>query len=92
MRIESREKCCSGRAASSRIIELTEFQTVLCQGIKVRSRDLSAIAGDVRESHIIDHDHDNVGTIITCFIGFLRSLDKEWYEAQQEYMMLSLWY
>ena len=52
-----------GGAAAPRIVKLGELRAALGQGLEVRSGNLTAIASDIGESHIVHHDQDDVGTL-----------------------------
>ncbi len=63
------------------VVELCETQPALGQPVEVGSLDFPAIASDIRVTHVIDHDEDDVGPgpVRLCTRG-------EWagYEAAEE--------
>ena len=58
--VESGQQRCAGRAAAARVVELSEAQSLRCQRVQVRRRDLAPVASDVGEAHVIGHDDDDV--------------------------------
>ena len=57
-------KRCSRRTASPRVVELRKLRTASCQCIEMRRRDLATVGTDVRESHVVHHDDDDVGAFV----------------------------
>jgi hypothetical protein len=53
------------RAALAEIIKLAEAQTLGREGIEVRRLDFTAEATEIRVSHVIGHDEDDVGLVFT---------------------------
>ena len=60
MLVKPGEKRRSGGAAASRVVELCETQAIARQPIKVRRFGLRAVAADVAEPHVVDHDDDDI--------------------------------
>ena len=59
--IETGEQAGARRAASRRVIHLSEAQTVLRKVIETRRFDLAAIAPEIRVAQVIGQNHDDVG-------------------------------
>jgi hypothetical protein len=58
MRVKSRQQGCSGRAASGAVVKLREANSIRGQCIKVWSFDLTSVAAQVGEPHVIrQNDH-----------------------------------
>ena len=50
--------------AAARVIELGKSGSPGREGIEMRGGDLTPITADVRESHVIHHDEDDVGPVV----------------------------
>ena len=61
MRIEPGEQSGSRRAASCCVVELREPQSAAGEPVEIRRGDLRTVAADVRETHVVGHDNDDVG-------------------------------
>ena len=48
-------------ATAGGIVELRVTQAMLCQLIKIGRLNLAAVTTDVRKTHVIGHDQNNVG-------------------------------
>ena len=66
VRMKPRQQTRSCGAAAAGVVELGESQSVARELIDVGRLDLASITTQVRESHVVHEDHDNVRT---CFIG-----------------------
>ncbi len=58
--VESGQQGGPGRAATGRVVELSEADAVLGERVDIRRRDLAAVATKVGPSHVIDHDEQDV--------------------------------
>jgi len=62
MRIKARHERGPRGAASRGIVELREAHAVRRKPVQVWRRDLASITTEIRKPHVIDQDHDHVGT------------------------------
>ena len=61
--VVSSQKSSPGWPASGRVVELGEPQAIAGQLVQVRSFDFATVATDVRETEVIGHDQDNIGSL-----------------------------
>ena len=64
VRVEAGQKGSPGGAAAPRIVKLGELRAALGEGVEVGGGNLTAIASDIGEPHIVHHDQDDVGTLL----------------------------
>jgi len=62
MRVQSREKRCSGRAASRSVVELSKPQTIRGQAIQIGRTHFPAIATNIRIAHVIIENQEDIGS------------------------------
>ena len=61
MRIEAGHQRRPRRTAAGRVVELREPHAMLRQGIDVRRGNFAAIAAEVRPTHVVDENDDDIG-------------------------------
>ena len=61
--VQSGHERSSRGAATSRVVELRKSQSIRGKCIQIRGGNLTTVAADVGESHVIGHDQYNVGPI-----------------------------
>jgi len=63
VRVEPAHEARASRAAAGGVVEVREPQPVGGQTVEARRVDLTAVAPDVRVTHVIRHDQDDVGLL-----------------------------
>ena len=64
VRVEAGQQRGPGRAAAPGVVELGELRAAFGEGVEVRGGNLTPIASDIGESHVVDHDQDDVGALL----------------------------
>ena len=60
VRVQAGEQRGARRAAARSVVELREAYAAACQAIEIRGPDLTAVAADVGEPHVVDENQDDV--------------------------------
>ena len=63
VRMQSGQQRCARRAAAGGVIELRIAQAVGREAVEVRSFDLAAVTADIRKSHVVVEDDQDVGAV-----------------------------
>ena len=64
LRVVAGENARPRRPAASRIVELREAQTTAGQPVQIRGLYLASITTGIRKSHVIGHNHQDVGPVL----------------------------
>jgi len=65
VRMQTRHERCAGRAATGRVVELRHPNPALREAVQSWCRRFTAVAGDVREAHVVGQDEHDVGSGIS---------------------------
>jgi acid phosphatase family membrane protein YuiD len=63
MRVKSREQCRARGTTARRIVKLREPNALPGQTVQIRRLNLTAVTTDVRETHVVGHNQQDVRTL-----------------------------
>ena len=63
VRIETGQQSGPRRTATTRVVKLRKLDPPLCQCIEMRCRNLTSVRPDVRKAHVVDKNHNDIGTL-----------------------------